>query len=937
MLVLNIIYQIIIRKVFIDQMNDSVKYMSGRTLRSEKKPDEMKIPSTSCGLTTEEAEKSRNLYGGNNLTVKKQTGFFKQFLRNLNDPIIKILICALVINTAFMFSNMNWAESIGIAITVFISAFVTTISEHSSGSAFQKLYSTLGDTTCHVLRNGIMEECLVSEIVKYDIVYLFPGDMVPADGIMLRGSVSCDESPLTGESREVKKSADDGILSSLRHETTLPQMKAGTNYAVFRGSHVVSGDGVMLVTAVGDDTMYGSIATELADDGEISPLKMRLSNLAKTISKIGYVSAGIVAVVHLADAFWFDAGMNATIALERLHDIRFVAAELVQALTMAISVVVVAVPEGLPMMITVVLSSNMKKMLKSGVLVRRLIGIETAGSIDILFTDKTGTLTTGKLTVSKIVTGDNEYHSYKSAPSSIAASIRSGAISCSSVFNPTERAINRFIGLNNHRAVLPDTDLIPFDSARKYAAAKYNGKLYIRGAAEYILPYCMSYLSESGKTVVVNDEWRAMIYDKIKEYSEQSCRIILQAEGKDEYFGNIKNMGFSYSMPLTFTALFVIKDEVRAEAAPAVLECKNAGIKVVMLTGDNDKTAAGIARECGILSENYKIFDKTYGISKYIKDKASIVIDGQSLKELSDAELTELLPLICVISRVTPTDKSRLVRVAKTSGHVTGMTGDGINDAPAIKAADVGFAMGSGTDVAREAGDIVITDDNFVSITKAVLFGRTIFESIRKFITFQLTMNLSAVGVSVIGPMFGIESPVTVIQMLWVNIIMDTLGSLAFAGEPALAEYMKRPPVKRDEHILNVHMVRQIVLTGIYAIALSVFFLISPSVRYMFGGSLEYHLTLFFALFIFMGIGIAMCTRTSRINLFANLSRNRVFLVIMPAVAAVQLLIIYFGGEVFRCVPLDGHELLICALFAFTIVPVDTIRKCVCKIVSGDK
>ena len=920
-------------------MNDTVNYTSGRNTRKNKPTERLKIPSASCGLTEEEVRRSREEFGGNSLTVRKQAGFFRQFLRNLNDPIIKILICALVINTVFMFSDRNWAESAGIALTVFISALVTTVSEHSSGSAFEKLYSALSDTACHVLRDGVMADCMMSDLVKYDIVHLFPGDMVPADGILLRGSLTCDESPLTGESREVRKWADDGVLAALRRNerSASEPMKAGNGYAVFRGSHVVSGDGVMLVTAVGDHTMYGSIATELADDGEVSPLKKRLSGLARTISKIGYISAGIVAVVHLADAFWFDAGKNPAIALERLHDIRFVAVELVQALTMAISVVVVAVPEGLPMMITVVLSSNMKKMLKSGVLVRRLVGIETAGSVDILFTDKTGTLTTGKLTVSGIITGDGEYGSYPSVPAELAERLRAGAISCASVFNPTERAIHAYIGLNNHRIALPDADRIPFDSARKYAAAKYNGRVYIRGAAEYILPYCMTYLAPDGTAVVIRDEWRQRIVQKIRMYSGQSCRILLQAEGNEEAFDSIRNGGFSYGSPLTFTALFVIRDEVRKEALPAVLECRSAGIRVVMLTGDNDQTAAGIARECGILPENYRMFDKTYGISRYVSERASVVIDGPSLKELNDEELTELLPCICVIARVTPTDKSRLVRIAKASGHVTGMTGDGINDAPAIKAADVGFAMGSGTDVAREAGDIVITDDNFVSITKAVLFGRTIFESIRKFITFQLTMNLSAVGVSVIGPMLGIERPVTVIQMLWVNIIMDTLGSLAFSGEPALAEYMQRPPVKRDEPILNRAMVRQIVLTGSYAVLLSTFFLVSPSVRYMFGGSMEYHLTLFFALFIFMGIGIAMCTRTGRIHLFAGICRNAAFLVIMPLVAAIQLLIIYFGGDVFRCVPLDGQELLLCALFAFTVIPVDTIRKCVGKITENRK
>ena len=409
-------------------MNETIKYTSGRNVRRDKTDDILKIPSPSCGLTAEEAEKSGKLYGKNTLSVKKQDGFFRQFLRNLNDPIIKILICALVINTAFMFSDRNWAESAGIALTVFISAFVTTLSEHSSGSAFEKLYSALGDTVCHVLRGGSTEERRMSEIVKYDIVSLYPGDMIPADGILLRGSVTCDESPLTGESREVRKWADDSILTLL-HRQEVPDfpMKTGNGYAVFRGSHVSAGSGVMLVTAVGDNTVYGSIATELSDGGEVSPLKTRLSGLARTISKIGYISAGIVAAVHLADAFWFDAGKNPAIALERLHDLRFAAAELVQALTMAISVVVVAVPEGLPMMITVVLSSNMKKMLKSGVLVRRLVGIETAGSVDILFTDKTGTLTTGKLTVSEIVTGDGGFRSYSALPAETARRLREGA------------------------------------------------------------------------------------------------------------------------------------------------------------------------------------------------------------------------------------------------------------------------------------------------------------------------------------------------------------------------------------------------------------------------------------------------------------------------------------------------------------------------------
>lgn len=893
-------------------MNETIKFKSGRFSSPKKDYDDIKIPSLSCGLSFDEVMESRKKFGSNLLTPKKQAGFFRQFLHNLNDPIIKILIAAMVINTAFTFSQSNWAESAGIAITVLISTFVTTLSEHSSGASFEKLYSTLGDTNCRVIRNGSDVDCPISELVKYDLVYLYPGDTVPADGVILRGQISCDESPLTGESRKVQK------LPAKRGDFT---MQNGDPSSVFRGSHVASGNAVMLVLAVGDQTLYGSIATELASEESVSPLKNRLSRLAKTISKIGYVSAVIVAVVHLTDAFWFDAGMNPQITLERLRDVRFLLPELIQALTLAISIVVVAVPEGLPMMITVVLSSNMKRMLKAGVLVRRLVGIETAGNMDILFTDKTGTLTTGQLKVAKIVTASSTFDSAKSCPNAIRESLTGGAISCSSSNNATERAINSFLGCTIRAGDMDSADQIPFDSSRKFAAARYKGKLYIRGAAEYLLPACDRYCSNDGKIIPMSASLRENLSETVSKYASSSFRILLHAESSAEYFHVLQNNIPNGSTPLAFIALYVIRDEIRQEVIPAVAECRNAGIQVVMITGDNAETAAGIAAECGIIGNTSE----------------EIILDGSDMRKLSDDELTEILPKIRVISRVTPTDKSRLVKIAKAAGHITGMTGDGVNDAPALKAADVGFAMGSGTDIAREAGDIVITDDNFVSITKAVLYGRTIFSSIRKFITFQLTMNLSAVGVSVLGTMFGIEHPVTVIQMLWVNIIMDTLGSLAFAGEPALSEYMKNPPVARDEHILTLAMVWQIVFTGSYAVALSMFFLFSPRVRYLFGGSEIVHLTQFFALFIFMGIGIAMCTRTPRINLFANLSKNRAFLVIMSTVAIMQLLIIYFGGEVFRCVPLSGHELLLCGLFAFTVIPVDTIRKALRGIILDSK
>ena len=510
-------------------MNENIRLKSGASSPARKVSDELQIPSFSCGLTDDEVARSLEKYGSNILTPKKRAGFMRQFLKNLNDPIIKILIGALVLNSALSFSNINWPENIGIALTVLISTLVSTISEHSSGSAFEKLYSTLDDGSCKVLRGGRETPIKTSEIVRNDIVYLFPGDTVPADGIILSGSVTCDESSLTGESRTVTKTRDPSALQSLRHGDTYT-IKAGDSGSVFRGSHISSGSATMLVTAVGDSTVYGKVATELAVEDSESPLKARLSRLAKTISKIGYASAVVIAAVHLVDAFWIESGMSIAVMRERLHDVHFVFTELVSALKIAISIVVVAVPEGLPMMITVVLSSNMKRMMKSGVLVRRLVGIETAGGIDMLFTDKTGTLTTGRLSVVRAVAAVGEAESFGVFSPHIKEVMSAAASACSSVSNSTERAINSFVGAKKPKNA-EDIRRIPFDSSRKFAAAVYGEKLYIQGAAEYILPACTSYLTSDGRTVALTNEIRASIQRSMEAYSKKACRVLIVAVG----------------------------------------------------------------------------------------------------------------------------------------------------------------------------------------------------------------------------------------------------------------------------------------------------------------------------------------------------------------------------------------------------------------------
>ena len=399
-----------------------------------------------------------------------------------------------------------------------------------------------------------------------------------------------------------------------------------------------------------------------------------------------------------------------------------------------------------------------------------------------------------------------------------------------------------------------------------------------------------------------------LFYD-LQKLTDGSYRVVCLALGEGASFEMAKTAS-ELSRSLTFITFAAIRDPLRRDIKRSVSDCKRAGIHVVMVTGDNTATAKAIAREAGILDEEH-----------------TRILEADELHRMDDKELIAVLSELCIVSRALPSDKIRLVRLSQEAGLTVGMTGDGINDAPALKASDVGFAMGSGTDIAKDAGDIVICDDSFPSITRAVLYGRTIFRSIRKFIVFQLLMNLSAMGISLIGPFIGIDSPVTVIQMLWVNIIMDTLGGLAFAGEPALRSYMMSSCPPRDEKLISGEMLSQILITGAYTLVLGIFFLKSPNIRSIFGGSDTYFLTAFFAMFIFCGIFNSFNARSERMNIFHCIAGNKPFIFIMLLVCIIQLLIIYFGGEVFRCVPLSGSHLLYCALIALTVIPADMLRK----------
>jgi calcium-translocating P-type ATPase len=475
--------------------------------------------------------------------------------------------------------------------------------------------------------------------------------------------------------------------------------------------------------------------------------------------------------------------------------------------------------------------------------------------------------------------------------------------------NATERALLEFAageapGADNVKIV----ESVAFSSQNKYSAAQIKGEInmtLIKGAPELLLPNCTHYYDEDA--VKKPFLYQRGLKELMSDMTLGASRLLAVAVSEEPLGVRPLTRG------LTLVGVVGIKDEPRPQAVRAIRQVQDAGVQVVMITGDNRETAAAIAREVGLLCGA----------------EGAEVLTSEEMKRLSDSELKDRLPGLRVVSRAVPADKSRLIKIAQSLGLVAGMTGDGINDAPALKKADVGFAMGSGTEVAKEASDIIILDDNFLSIAKAILYGRTIFKSIRKFIIFQLTINLCAVGISIIGPFIGVSSPITVLQMLWVNMVMDTLAGLAFAGEAPLKEYMDEPPKRRDEPIINAYMFNQIVVTGSYVTLLCILFLKLPVFREMYrhGERGDIFMTAFFAMFIFAGIFNSFNARTSRLKLLANIWRNKGFMAIMLFVTVIQVLIIYCGGSIFRTTGLSFSELQTVLLLSFTVIPVDFVRK----------
>lgn len=881
------------------------------------------------GLTRDEAERSRKEHGANVMSKAKRKSFLRHFVENLGDPVIKILIGAMLLNILFMFRNADWFETGGIAVSVFLATLISTLSEYGSQAAFERLSDECSKSRCRVLRQGEIEELDIGDIVVGDYIYIGAGEQIPADGILVYGDLSVDQSAMTGESREVYKRQKDDCDGD-DYTPTSP-------YYCLRGCTVLSGNGIILVREVGDRTYLGGISREIQTETRESPLKIRLSKLAKQISVLGYIAAALVAVVYLFNTFVTDSAFDPEIIKFKLTSFEFLFSHLFHAFTLGLTVIVVAVPEGLPMMIAVVLSSNIKKMVKDQVLVRKPVGIEAAGSMNILFTDKTGTLTEGRLGVGKIYLGDccefSDLLKLSGCRAVYNDFVLSAVANTTSVVGKDDRGRRAAMGGNSTDRALLETvierekelpeysvaKLLPFDSVKKLSAVwlSYGGKrrLLIKGAPEKLLPYVRHYIGDRGERTVFSKTRFCALCDQL---TAQGKRILLIAESD----GNIINVEGGNFGNLTLICLVTLEDRIRAEASRAVSELRGAGIHVVMITGDNKETAKHIASKCKILG-----------------DGVDIALTGAELAEMTDTQLKEILPRLGVVARALPNDKSRLVRISQELELVVGMTGDGINDAPALKRADVGFSMGGGTQVAKDAGDIIIIDNNLSSIVKAVLYGRNIFKSIRKFISLQLTMNLCAVGVSMICPLLGIDSPVTVVQMLWINIIMDTLGGLAFAGEAALPSCMKEKPKRRDEPILNGYMINEILFQGAFTVALCITFLKVPEMTAHFRWAPDniYVMTAFFGLFIFASVFNCFNARTDRINLFSGITKNKPFIFIMAAVLAIQIIFVYLGGAVLRTAPLTLSELGFTALMALSVFPADFLRKLIWRMLFGKK
>lgn len=871
------------------------------------------------GLNKDQVEQSRKLHGDNIIHEAEQETFWDKFKGAFDDPMIKLLlVIAAIMAIMAVMGYAEFGEIIGIVISVLLVTGISAKTEIASDNEYRKLKDSTKKEVCKVHRDGKVVEVEINELVVGDLVILQSGDKIPADGYLYQGELRVDNSALNGEAEECRKVAvsDFKAYKELAMTADVTGDTFVDAHSLFRGAVVFNGEGIMEITKVGMKTMMGAMAEDMADDEVESPLKVKLAKLASQISMFGYIGSVVIALALLAHKVVIAGGFADYFANGGV----MVFKDVLEAIMLAVVIVVMAVPEGLPLMIAIVLMRNTAKMLQNNVLVRKPIGIETAGSLNILFSDKTGTITKGELEVVEFFDG-NLKDSYKDG-----SKIKEMMALCigkntGSMFdangkviggNATDKALLNFL-TQAEMNKLEDLNVEKsqgFNSANKYSASQLSGKTVYKGAPERLLTKATKMLDENGNVVAID---KKKINDKIDRLAERAMRVLSFAYSESELIED--------TLPddLVMVGFVGIRDDVRPEAKQAIKEVQNAGVQVVMITGDRKETAVAIAKEAGLLNS-----------------KSDVALTSEELNKMSDKEVKAILPNLKVIARALPTDKSRMVKLAQELNLVCGMTGDGVNDAPALKRADVGFAMGSGTDVAKEAGAIVILDDNFKSIENAILYGRTIYNNILKFIKFQLTINVGAVAVCAIAPFFGIEEPLKITHILWINLVMDGLGALALGSEPALKKYMLEKPKSRTQSIVSAKMMNQILFAGAWVAVLSFAFLKAPFFINMFANT-EEHMTAYFSMFVLCAVFNGFNVRSNTINIFEHIKENMSFLKVMGVIVIVQAALTLVGGELFSCTPITVKHWLVIIAMAFTIIPVDMIRKVIFNSLDKEK
>lgn len=860
------------------------------------------------GLSEEQVTQSKEKFGTNELAKKEQESLWSMFVGAFDDIWIKVLCGALALKVALALLGMmipaiagenDAVEIISIILAIGLATGFSTLSEYRNTSRSEALQEEYNKTYAKVIRGGKLVKILTSEIVKGDTVLIQSGDKVPADGLIFEGNVKVSQAALNGESRDESKSAAETMEDA---ETT----DYNSESKVFMGSVVTSGEGYMVVTVVGDASELGKINKALTDDSEEDERKdtssLKLEVVAAGIGKLGVSAAAIAGILQVVLTI-----MRADEAVTPV----FVVLLAAEAVMLMASIVIMAVPEGLPMMNSLVQSMNTESMYKKNILVSHKAAFSDSAYMNLLFSDKTGTITEGNLSLVEFVTGDGsvadkllDKEFLEAITLNNLAKISEGKAIGS---NNMDRALLTYAIANGAAETIDSSkvkEVSGFDSEKKCATVELNdGTVYWKGATENVIDDITHYKAKDGSVL----EFTAAEKEKVTEQMIAEAKRTMKLLSVAKFEGGRK----------VLLAVLCLRDNVRKDAVETVEVLNRAGIQVVMVTGDAEETAVAIAREAGILKD----------------ENTDVVLTHDELEEMSDEELKKKLPNLRVVSRAKPLDKKRLVTMAQQLDDVCGMTGDGVNDAPALKQADIGFAMGDGTAVAQEAGDVVILNNSLTSIKDCVLNSRTMAKSVGKFLIFQLTVNISTLLMNIIAPVLGWTEPFSIVQILWINLIMDTLAAMAFGGEPILDRYMNDKPVKRTDNILTGYIKSAIGTSSVFITLGSILILedIGGITSYVMPASctdpLLYEKTFMFAFFIYSVIFNSFNTRSDRFNLFEHIGENKNFILVMGSIFVLQTVIIQIGGQVFNTTMLSTRALLVSMALGFLIIPVDLVRK----------